>query len=63
MAGVMVKPTKYFRKQAVKAEAAARREVDEDASESLLAMARGYRSQADILKAKRQQEMKTQKDD
>ena len=63
MIGAMVKPIKYFRKQAMKAEVAAKREVHEDASESLLAMARAFRSQAEILKAKRQQEKKSKRDD
>jgi hypothetical protein len=56
----VVKPVKYFLKQAAKAEAAAQREPDEEMSESLLAMARGYRSQAEILKAKQQQDKKSQ---
>ena len=51
----MVKPIKYLRKQASKAEAAAQRISDEEVSGSFLAMARAYRSQAEILKAKRQQ--------
>jgi hypothetical protein len=55
----MVKPVKYFREQAAKAEAAAQRETDQEASKSLRALARGYRSQADILKAKRRQEKKS----
>ena len=50
-----VKPIKYLRKQASKAEAAAQRISDEAISRSFLAMARAYRSQAEILKAKRQQ--------
>jgi hypothetical protein len=52
----MVKPVKYLRKQASKAEAAAQRASDEEISGRFLAMARGYRSQAEILKAKRQQQ-------
>ena len=50
----MVKPIKYLRKQALKAEAAAQRVSDEEISGGFLAMARAYRSQAEILKAKRQ---------
>ena len=50
----MVKPIKYLRKQALKAEAAARRVSDEEISHGFLAMALAYRSQAEILKAKRQ---------
>lgn len=53
---LMVKPIKYLQKQASKAEAAARRVSDREISGRFLAMARGYRSQAEILKAKRQQE-------
>jgi hypothetical protein len=55
----VVKPVKYFLKQAAKAEAAAQRERDEEVSKSLLAMARGYRSQAEVLKAQRQQYKKS----
>ena len=50
-----MKPIKYLRKQASKAEAAAQRVSEEEMSESFLALARAYRSQAEILKAKRQQ--------
>jgi hypothetical protein len=55
----VAKPVKYLLKKAAKAEAAAQRERDEEASKSLLAMARGYRSQAEILKAKQQQDKKS----
>lgn len=55
----MVKPVKYLLKQAAKAETAARRERDEKVSESLLAMARGYRSQAEILKSKQRLDKKS----
>ncbi len=51
----MVKPIKYLRKQALKAEAAARRAADEEVSGNFIAMARAYRSQAESLKAKRRQ--------
>ncbi len=54
-----MRPVKYLLKQAAKAEAAAQRERDEEVSKSLLAMARGYRSQAEILKAKQQQDKKS----
>jgi hypothetical protein len=47
---VMVKPTKYLRKQAVKAEVAASRINDPEISTEMLAMASAYRSQVDILK-------------
>jgi hypothetical protein len=46
----MVKPAKYLRKQAVKAEVAAGRINDPEISTEMLAMASAYRSQADILK-------------
>jgi hypothetical protein len=46
----MVKPTKYLRKQAAKADVAAARVNDPDISTEMLAMASAYRSQADILK-------------
>lgn len=46
----MVKPTKYLREQAAKAEMAAGRINDPEISTEMLAMASAYRSQADILK-------------
>ena len=46
----MVKETKFFRKQAEKAERMALATSDEEASQSLLNLAQGYRSQADALK-------------
>ena len=49
----MVKPTKYPRKQAVKAEAAALRINDPEISTEMLAMASAYRTQADMLKRKK----------
>jgi hypothetical protein len=50
----MVKETKFFRKQAAKAERmAARTASDAEISERFLNMARAYRSQADVLKAKK----------
>jgi hypothetical protein len=49
----MVKETKFFRKQAVKAERVARAALDPEISESLLAVAKAYRSQAEVLKAKK----------
>ena len=54
-----MKPEKHLRKQAEKAEAAARRKVDEEISENLLAMARAYRSRADIVEAKRRTNQKS----
>ena len=49
----MVKEPKFFRKQAAKAERMARATPDVEASESLSNLAKAYRSQADVLKAKR----------
>jgi hypothetical protein len=50
---VMVKATKFFRKQAVKAERMARSVSDAEMSQSFLSMAKAYRSQADVLKAEK----------
>jgi hypothetical protein len=49
----MVKETKFFRKQAKKAERMARAVSDAEAAESLSNLAEAYRNQADVLKAKR----------
>jgi hypothetical protein len=49
----MVKETKFFRKQAAKAERMARAVSDSEISERFLNMAKAYRSQADVLKAKK----------
>jgi hypothetical protein len=49
----MVKEAKFFRKQAAKAERIARTVLDTEISERFLSMAKGYRSQADVLKAKK----------
>jgi hypothetical protein len=49
----VVKETKYFRKQAAKAERMARTASDVEISERFLNMAKAYRSQADVLKAKK----------
>jgi hypothetical protein len=46
----MVKETKFFRKQAAKAERAANQTLDPEVSAGLRAMALAYRSQADALK-------------
>ena len=46
----MIKQTKYFRKQADKAERMARAVSDEEASQSLVNLAQAYRSQAALLK-------------
>jgi hypothetical protein len=57
----MVKEAKYFRKQADKAEAAARASSDAEVSEGLLAMALGYRNQAALIKKKQKAKPKTKK--
>jgi hypothetical protein len=49
----MVKETKFFRKQAAKAERMARSASDAEISQSFSNMATAYRSQADVLKAKK----------
>jgi hypothetical protein len=54
----MVKETKFFRKQADKAERMARFTPDVEISERYLSMAHAYRSQAKVLKAKRKAEKK-----
>jgi hypothetical protein len=46
----MIKETKFFRKQAEKAERMARAISDEEASQSLSNLAHAYRSQAAALK-------------
>ena len=49
----MVKETKFFRKQAALAERMARSAFDTEISQSFLNMATAYRSQADVLTAKK----------
>jgi hypothetical protein len=49
----MVKETKFFRKQADKAERMARSATDVEISQRYLNMAQAYRSQAEVLKAKK----------
>jgi hypothetical protein len=49
----VVKETKFFRKQAAKAERMARSVSDAEISERFLNMAKAYRSQADVLKVKK----------
>jgi hypothetical protein len=49
----MMKEAKFFRKQADKAERMARASSDSEVSQGFLNMAKAYRSQADVLKAKR----------
>ena len=48
-----VKETKFFRKQADKAERIARSASDSEMSQQYLNMARAYRAQAEVLKAKK----------
>ena len=47
---MMIKETKFFRKQAEKAERMARATSDEEASQNLSNLAHAYRSQAAALK-------------
>jgi hypothetical protein len=49
----MVKEAKFFRKQAEKAERMARSATDAEIAQSFLNMAKAYRSQADVLSAKK----------
>ena len=49
----MVKEAKFFRKQAVKAERMALSVSDAEISQRFLNLAKAYRSQADVLKAKK----------
>jgi hypothetical protein len=49
----MAKETKFFRKQAAKAERMAQSSSDFEISQSFLNMAKAYRSQADLLKTKK----------
>jgi hypothetical protein len=54
----MVKETKFLRKQAMKAERMARSASDAEISQSFQNMATAYRSQADVLKAKKLKDKK-----
>jgi hypothetical protein len=54
----MVKETKFFRKQAKKAERMARAIFDAEVAASLSNLAEAYRKQADALKAKRKSSKK-----
>jgi hypothetical protein len=47
----MVKPSKQFRKQAEKADAAAQRTDDPEHAERMRTLAEAFRAQADALKA------------
>ena len=52
LGGRGVKESKFFRKQAEKAERVARAVSDAEMSQRFLSMAKAYRSQANVLKAK-----------
>jgi hypothetical protein len=54
----MAKETKPLRKHADQAERMAKATADPEISENFLNLARAYRSQADVLKAKRKREKK-----
>lgn len=58
----MVKATKFFRKQADKAENRALLERDSEASLELRALANAYRAQAEILKQKEKKVRKQKQD-
>jgi hypothetical protein len=58
----MIKETKFFRKQADKAERMARAISDEETSQNLSNLAQAYRSQADVLKKSRVKKNKLKKD-
>jgi len=57
----MVKEFKFFRKQAEKAERMAQAASDAEISQSFLSMAKAYRGQANVLKAKAKERAKTKK--
>ena len=54
----MVKEFKFFRKQAEKAESMAKAASDAEISQSFLSMAKAYRGQANVLKAKEKPKVK-----
>jgi len=54
----MVKPTKFLRKQADRAERAAQSASDPEVTAGLRAMASAYRVQADIIKSKKKKTKK-----
>jgi hypothetical protein len=58
---MMVKETKFFRKQADKAERMARSATDIEISQRYRNMARAYRTQADVLKAQKKARKKRAK--
>ena len=55
---MMVKETRFFRKQAEKAERMAVAASDSEASQSFLSLAQAYRSQADALKKSKKEQTK-----
>jgi hypothetical protein len=55
---MMVKETRFFRKQAEKAERMAVAASDSEASQSFLSLAQAYRSQADALKKSKKEQPK-----
>jgi hypothetical protein len=57
----MIKETKFFRKQADKAERMARAASDQDTSQSLSNLANAYRSQAAALKKNEKKSRKKDK--
>jgi hypothetical protein len=57
----MIKETKFFRKQADKAERMARAVSDEETSQNLSNLAQAYRSQADALKKSKLKKSKLKK--
>jgi hypothetical protein len=57
---VMVNETKSLRTQAERAERAARAATDPEISQDFSVLAKAYRSQADVLKQKKQQQKKKQ---
>jgi hypothetical protein len=57
----MIKETKFFRKQAEKAERMARATADEETSQSLKDLAMAYRSQADALKRSKKLKKQSEK--
>ena len=58
----MIKATKFFRKQAEKAERMARATSDQEASQNLSSLAQAYRSQADVLKKNEKKSGKSKKE-
>jgi hypothetical protein len=55
---LMVKATKFLRKQAAKAERIAQKVQDDEASREILTLATAYRAQADVLKQKKKTKKK-----